>query len=178
MMLLFLLPKYTLSQTLNAEVKKDGGIPRKKKGDGTHATTGPMTLATPLSKRLMKTKSCKTFIEMSHMMVPLISKKLTITAEATTELLVQMSAYFAHTGIYNEEYPFFVTNYIDWSPLRMIATDKQMMNLISVPVTLLLLKIIVYTVALQEEKLYLSPGISYCALSTWLTQYSKMSTEN
>merc|ERR1740124_784572 len=50
------------------------------------------------------------------------------------------------------------------------------MNFISIPVTLLLSKIESYIVALQEEKLYLSPGIGYRALSTWYTEYSKKST--
>jgi len=52
------------------------------------------------------------------------------------------------------------------------------MNLISVPVTLLLLKIASYMVDLLEEKIYLSSNISYRALSTWFSQYSKMATEN
>jgi len=60
----------------------------------------------------------------------------------------------------------------------MIATDKQKMNLVSVPVILLISKISNYTVALQEEALYLSPGIGYHALSKWFAQYSKTSTDN
>merc|ERR1740124_1459073 len=52
------------------------------------------------------------------------------------------------------------------------------MNLISFPVTLLLSKIASYTVALQEEKLYLSPGIGYHLLSTWFAVYNEISTEN
>ena len=52
------------------------------------------------------------------------------------------------------------------------------MKLIYIPVTLLLSKITSYTVALQEEQLYLSPGIRYCALFTWFAEYRKTSTEN
>jgi len=51
-------------------------------------------------------------------------------------------------------------------------------DLISIPVTLLISKIASYTVALQEEKLYLSPGIGYCALTTWFAEYNRTSTEN
>merc|ERR1740124_259728 len=57
--------------------------------------------------------------------------------------------------------------YVYWPPLHTIATPTQKITLISTPVTLLLSKIVSYTVALQEEKLHLSPGIGYCALSTW-----------
>ena len=60
----------------------------------------------------------------------------------------------------------------------MITTPTQKMNLISISVTLLLSKIASYTVALQAEKLYLSPGIGYCALSTWFAAYNETSTEN
>lgn len=67
--------------------------------------------------------------------------------------------------------------YVDWPPPQIIATASQKMNLISLPVTLLLSKIAKYTVALQEEKLYVSPGISYRTLSIWYVKYSKNSTE-
>ena len=126
----------------------------------------------------MKTKTCTTFVEMAHMMIPLISKLLTMTAKVTTELLVQLSAYFDHTGIDNKEFLAFMTNYVDWPPPHTIITPTQNMNLISIPITLLLMKITCYTVALQEEKLYLSPGIGYCALTTWFAEYNKTSTEN
>jgi len=72
-----------------------------------------------------------------------------MTAEVTTELLVQLSAYFSHTGIHNKEFLAFMPNYMDWLPPHMIATPTQNMNLISVLVTLLLSKIASYTVALQ-----------------------------
>jgi len=98
--------------------------------------------------------------------------------EVTTELLKQLSAYFEHMVIYNEEYLSFMKNYANWPPPQTIATITQNINIIYVPITLLLSKIASYTVALQEEKLYLSPGIGHCALSTWFTQYSKTSTEN
>jgi len=111
------------------------------------------------------------------MIVPLISKQFKMTAEVTTELLVQLSAYFVHTGIHDEEYVSFMTNYVDWTPPQTIATPKQKMSLISISITLLLSKIASYTVALQEEKLYLSPGIRYCALTTWFAKYNKISTE-
>ena len=96
--------------------------------------------------------------------------------EVTTELLKQLSAYFEHMVIYNEEYLSFMKNYANWPPPQTIATITQNINIIYVPITLLLSKIANYTVALQEEKLYLSPGIGHCALSTWFTQYSKTST--
>jgi len=71
-----------------------------------------------------------------------------MTAEVTTDPLVQMSAYFAQTGIHHEEYFFFVTNYIGWLLPQTIVTTKKNMNLIIVPVTILLSKIASYTVAL------------------------------
>ena len=86
----------------------------------------------------MKTKSCKISIDMEQMMVPLIRKQVTMTDKVTTEILVQVSAYFAHMGIHNEEYLSFMTNYVDWPLPHTIATDKQKMNLISVSVALLL----------------------------------------
>ena len=98
--------------------------------------------------------------------------------EVTTELLVQMSAYFAHMGIHNEEYLSFMTNYANFPPSHMIVIDKWKMNIIFIPVTLQLSKIVKYTVALQEEKVYLSSDIGYCALFAWFTQYSKTSMEN
>ena len=87
-------------------------------------------------------------------------------SEVKTELLVYLSAYFAHTGIRNEEFLIFMTNYVGWLPPHTFAIPPQKMNLISITVTLLLSKIASYTVALQEEKLYLSPGIGYRGLST------------
>jgi len=165
---------FTLSRTLNAEVDEDMEIPRKPRGNGTHTTTSVRTPATTFSIGLMKTKICTTSIEMAQMIFLLISKQFTMTAEVTTEPLVQLSAYFAHTGIHNEEYLSFMMNYVDWLPPQTIATPKQKMNFISIPVTLLLS----YTVALQEEKLYLSPGIGYRALTTWFAEYNRTSMEN
>ena len=85
---------------------------------------------------------------MAQMMVPLISKQFTMTAEVTTEPLVQMSAYFAHMGIHHKEYLSFITNYIDWTPPHTISTAKQKINPISVPVTIMISKIASYTVSL------------------------------
>ena len=81
-------------------------------------------------------------------MMPLISKQFKMTAEVTTEPLVQMSTYFAHKGINHEEYFSFMTNYVDWPPTKTIATTKQKMNLISVPVNLVLSKIASYMFSL------------------------------
>ena len=152
-------------------------LPKQTRYDK-QTTTSVRTPPTTLAKGLMKTKTCTTSVEMAKMMVPLISKQFTMTAEVTTELLVQLSAYFSHTGIHNKEFLAFMTNYVDWSPPHTFATPTQKMNLISIPVTLLLSKIASYTVALQEEKLYLSPGIGHCALFTWLATYNETSTEN
>ena len=157
----------TLSWTLNAEVDKDMEIPRKPKKDNTQTTTSVRSTTTTLSMGLMKTKTCTTSVEMAQMMVPLISKQFTMTAEVTTELLVQLSAYFSHTGIHNEEFLAFMTNYVDWPPPHTIATPTQKMSLVSIPVTLLLSMISSYTIDLQKENVYLSPGIGYRALSTW-----------
>ena len=82
------------------------------------------------------------------MMVPLIRKQFTMTDKVTTEILVQVSAYFAHMGIHNEEYLSFMTNYVDWPPPHKIVTTNKKMTLISVPATLVLSKIASYTVAL------------------------------
>jgi len=71
-----------------------------------------------------------------------------------------------------------MTNYVDWLPPHTIANPTQNMNLISIPVTLLLLKIAIYTVDLQEENLYLFPGIKYPSLTTWFAEYNKTPTEN
>jgi len=79
-------------------------IPRKSRGNGTQTTTSVRITATTLSMGFMKTKTCTTSVEMSQTMVPLIRKQFTMPAEVTTELLVQLSAYFAHTGIHNEEH--------------------------------------------------------------------------
>jgi len=100
-----------------------------------------------------------------------------MTAEVRTELLVQVSVYFANTGIHNNKFLAFMTNYMDWPPPHA-TNPTQKMNLISIPVTLLLSKIASYTVALQEENLCLSPGICYCALSTWFAAYNETSAEN
>jgi len=62
---------------------------------------------------------------MAQMMVLLISEQFTMTAEVTTELLVQISAYFSHTGIHNEEYLSFMINYVDWPPPQTINTPKK-----------------------------------------------------
>jgi len=61
---------------------------------------------------------------MTQMMVLLISKKFTMTAEVTTELLVQLSAYFNHTGIHNKGHLSFMTNYVDWLLPQTITTPK------------------------------------------------------
>ena len=168
----------TLTQTMSAEVEELTAIPAKQtrydEQTKTSVRTPPMTLA----KGLMKTKTCATSVDMVKMMVPLISKQFTMMTEVTTELLVQLSAYFAHTGIRNEEFLAFMTNYVDLPLSHMSATPTQKMNLISIPVTLLLSKKISYTVALQEEKLYMSPGIGYRALSTWFSAYNETSTDN
>jgi len=85
---------------------------------------------------------------MAKMMVPLISEQFTMTAEVITELLVQLSAYFSHTGIHNKEFLAFMTNYVDWLPPNTVTTPTKKINLIYIPVTLLLSKIASYTVAL------------------------------
>ena len=71
-----------------------------------------------------------------------------------------------------------MTAYVDWPPPQTIATLTQKMNIISIIVTPLLSNIVSYTVALQEEELYLSPGIGYRALTTWFAEYKKTSMEN
>jgi len=81
-------------------------------------------------------------------------------------------------GIHNEEYLSFMTNHVNWTQAQAIATPNQNMNLISVPLNMLLLKIATYMVDLQDKKLYLSPGIDYRALPTWFTKYSRNSMEN
>ena len=105
-------------------------------------TTSVRTLATTLSMGLMKTKTYTTSVDMDQMMVLLISEKFTMTAEVITELLIQLSTYFPHIGIHNEEYLSFMTNYVDWTPPQKKSTPKQKMNLISIPFTLLLSKIL------------------------------------
>jgi len=169
---------HTLSWTLDAEVDEDMIIPRKNKGNDTSVTASVKIPKTTLyNKGLVKTKLCKTSVEMEDMIGPLISKKLIMTEKVTTILLVQMSAYFTHTGIHNEEHLSFMTSYVNWPPPQTITTASQKMNLISIPVTLLLLKIAKYMIAIKEEKLYLSPGIEYYALSIWFTKYTKNSKE-
>jgi len=76
-------------------------ILRKPKRDNTQTTMSARTPTTMLSMGLMKTKICTTSVEMSQMMVLLISNQFMMKAEVTTELLVQIFAYFAHTGIHN-----------------------------------------------------------------------------
>ena len=82
----------TLSQTLNTGVKEKSIISSKKKGDCTQAAAIAKTPATPLLKGLMKTKSCKTSVEMAQMIVPLTSEQFMMTAEVTAEFLVQIFA--------------------------------------------------------------------------------------
>ena len=79
---------------MNTEVDEDTVIIRKKKGNNTSATTSAKTPTTLLDKGLMRTKVCKTSVEITEMIVPLINKQFTMTAKVTTELLAQMSAYF------------------------------------------------------------------------------------
>jgi len=131
-------------------------IPPKQRRYDEQTTTIVRTPSTTLAKGLMKTKTCTTSIYIAKIMVPLISGQFTMTAEVTTELLIQLSVYFFHTGIHDEEFLAFVTNYVDWPPPNTFATPTQNMNLITILVTLLLSKIASYTVALQEEKMYLS----------------------
>ena len=76
-------------------------------------TTSIRTPPTTLAKGLMKIKTCTTSVEMAQMMVPLIREQFIMTAEVTTELLVQLSAHFSHMGIHNEEFLAFMTNYVD-----------------------------------------------------------------
>ena len=66
-----------------------------------------------LVKGIMKTKTYTTSVELAQMMVTLISEQFTMTAELTTELLVQLSAYFFHMGIHNKEFLTLMTNYVD-----------------------------------------------------------------
>ena len=136
-----------------------------------------------LFKGLMKTKTCTTSVEMAKMMVPLISEQLTITAEVTTELLVQLSVYFAHTGIHNKEFLAFMTNFVDWPRPHAFATPTQKINLISIPVTLLLSKIARYAVALQEKNCTYPPesvivhslrGLLRTTKRQWITKIGRI----
>jgi len=88
-------------------------IPRKKKDGGTCVMANINIPTRTLFTGLLKSKTCKTFVEMADIMVPLISGMFTMTVEVTTELLIQLSTYFEHTGLHNEEYLSFMTNYID-----------------------------------------------------------------
>ena len=80
--------------------------------------------------------------------------------------------------IHNKEYVSFMTNYVDWLPPQTIATSKNKMNLIFVSVTPLLSKMASYAIALQEEKIYMSPDIGYHTLSAWFIHCSKSSSEH
>jgi len=112
----------TLSQIMNVKVDEDMVIPRKSKRDDTQTTTSVRNPATTLSMGLMKTRTCTTSVEMVQMMVLLISEQFKMTAEVTTELLVQLSVYFAHTGIRSRDFPAFITKYVDWPLPHTIAT--------------------------------------------------------
>ena len=99
-----------LSQILNVKVDGNMAILRKPKRDDTQTTTSVRAPTATLSMGLMKTNTCTTSVEMAQMIVPLISEQLTMTTEVTTELLVQLSVYFSHTSIHNEELFAFITN--------------------------------------------------------------------
>ena len=99
-------------------------IPCKKKGGGTCAAANINTPTTALFTGLIKMKTCKIFVEIVEMMVPFISKKFAMMAEVTTELLIHFSTYFEHTGIHNEGYLSFMTNYVNWPPPQTITTVK------------------------------------------------------
>jgi len=84
---------HNLLRTLSAEVDEDMDIPRKPRGGGgTQTATSIRTPETTLSMGLMNTKTCTISVEMTQMMVLLIREQFTMTAELTTELLVQLSA--------------------------------------------------------------------------------------
>jgi len=74
------------------------------------------TPTTALFTGLLKMKMFNTPIEMAEIIIPLISKQFTMTAEVTMELLIQLSAYFEHTGIHNEEYLSIMIKYVNWPP--------------------------------------------------------------
>jgi len=78
----------TLSRTLSAEVEDNTVIPYNKKGNDIPATTSVKTLSTSLEKGLIRKKSCKTSVEIAEMIVAMISKQFTMTAEVATEFLV------------------------------------------------------------------------------------------
>ena len=77
-----------LSRTLSAEVEDNTVIPYNKKGNDIPATTSVKTLSTSLEKGLIRKKSCKTSVEIAEMIVAMISKQFTMTAEVATEFLV------------------------------------------------------------------------------------------
>jgi len=88
-------------------------IPRKKKVSGTCTTVNIKTPTTTLFMGMLITKTCKISDEMAQMMVPIISEQFTMIVDITTELLIQLSAYIELTGIQNEKYLSFMTNYIN-----------------------------------------------------------------
>jgi len=137
-------------------------------------TTSVRNPAITLSMGLMKSRTCTTSIEIAQMMVPLISKQFTMTVEVSGTALHVLRPH-GHSQrriyvLYAKLYGLSATINNCYSQIKYephlhshhsSAIEDSKLNL-----------------SLQEEKLYLSPGIGYRALTTWFTKYNSMSTEN
>ena len=88
-------------------------IPCNNKDGVTCMMTNIKTPTMTLFTGLLKIKMRKTSVEIAEMIVPLVSDQFTMTTEVTTELLIQLSAYFEHKDIHNEEYISFMTKYVN-----------------------------------------------------------------
>ena len=90
-----------------------------------------------------------------------------MTIDLVEDLTRQLTAYFEFAGDISYKTYSFMTDYKEWPSVK--GLDSETLNMITISVTLLLAKIVLYTVLVLENKSFLSLGVNFSELCLWYT---------
>jgi len=97
----------------------------------------------------------------------LVGERFAFDTEKCDKLEDQLLFFFNGSGVANEDVFSIMTNPSVWHKASKLEDEENYLDLITVPVTLLLFQIALYTEHTLSHSLYLHKGITYEALGRW-----------
>ena len=110
---------------------------------------------------LLQKKTCEDVVIISRSIVPAICKHFSMIDIIKSELLVQLIAYFKCTGINNDSWSIFITEYTTWKIPKSLVIYAYKADLVMMHAILLLSKLVPYTILLLKKLFYLSLEFRY-----------------
>ena len=142
----------------------------------TPATTNAATSASPptaSSIGLSSTQQCTSSALVASVIASLVSERFAMTKPKASSLEKDLSTYFKHVGITNDEIFSFMVDPSSWPPATKLTRSGSNLSNINVPVTLLLSQLAKYCQYMLAENYYLAAGIKYDKCSAWIASLNK-----